>query len=101
VDGYFVVRGNIEFVKRHKAEQKQGIGLYSYEQVKNTTPLQYFCQLTVGTVIALLGAVLGVAQYQSASRSLGYCLTAVLMIVIGTFMGHAGAIFWFRRLRKR
>ena len=87
-------------VKLPKTAQKQGIGLYSYEQTKNTTPFQYFAQIVVGTVVAMLGTMLGYAQYQSPTRSTGGVVTSAVSIVIGIFMAHAGAIFWYRRLRK-
>ncbi|MGA8313520.1 MAG: hypothetical protein WB755_26085 [Terriglobales bacterium] len=87
-------------VKHSKKAPKEGIGLYTYEQAKNTTPFQYFVQIVVGSVFALLGTALGYTQYQSPTRSTGGFVTSAVLIVIGLFMGHAGAIFWYRRLRK-
>ena len=83
-----------------KAPPKQGIGLYTYGQEGNTTPFQYFAHIVVGSIFALLGTVLGYVQYQSPTRSMGGLVTSAVLIVIGIFMGHAGAIFWYRRLRK-
>jgi NhaP-type Na+/H+ or K+/H+ antiporter len=89
-------------VKPYKREQKRGIGLYTYEQAKNTTPFQRFAQVTVGTVFVLLGMMLGYDQYESlARRSTEGLISAAALIVIGIFLAHAGAIFWYRRLRKR
>jgi hypothetical protein len=48
-------------VKPPKTAHKQGIGLWTYEQGKNTTPFQYFAQIVVGTVVASLGIMLGYA----------------------------------------
>jgi hypothetical protein len=87
-------------VKQHKTSPKRGIGLYSYEQDKDTTPFQYFAEIVVGTVLASLGIVLGYAQYQSPSRSRGELITSAALIAIGIFVAHPGAIFWFRRLRE-
>jgi protein-S-isoprenylcysteine O-methyltransferase Ste14 len=87
-------------MKPHKQTSKHGIGLYTYEQAKNTTPFQYFAQIVVGTIVALLGIMVGISQYQSPTRSTGWLVTSAVAIVIGTFMAHAGVIFWYRRLRK-
>ncbi len=87
-------------VKHSKKASKPGIGLYTYAQEKNTTPFQYFAHIVVGSVFALLGTALGYAQYVSPARSTGGLVTSVVLIVIGIFGGHAGAIFWYRRLRK-
>jgi hypothetical protein len=47
-------------VQAHKKAQRPGIGLYTYEQEKNSTPFAYFAQIVVGAVIASLGMVFGV-----------------------------------------
>jgi hypothetical protein len=88
------------FVKPHKKAQKPGIGLYTYEQAKNTTPFQYFAQFVVGALVALLGIMFGYAKYESPTRSTSALITAAVLTVIGIFWAHAGAIFWYRRLRK-
>jgi hypothetical protein len=83
-------------------EQKPGIGLFTYAQEKNATPFGYFAQTVVGTVFASLGIILGYDQYESpARRSTEGPITAAAFIVIGIFIAHAGAIFWYRRLRRR
>jgi hypothetical protein len=88
-------------VKPHKTAQKHGIGLYTYEQEKYVTPFQYFAHIVVGTIVASTGAMLGYGQYQSPNpRTLGFVGSATL-VVIGIFQAHAGAIFWYRRLKKR
>jgi sulfite exporter TauE/SafE len=87
-------------MKALKEDRKQGIGLYTYAQRKNTTPFQYFAQVVVGTVVALLGIALGYFQYQSPTRSAVGIVTSVVFIVVGIFIAHAGAIFWYKWLRK-
>jgi len=88
-------------VKPRKTAQREGIGLYTYEQEKYVTPFQYFAHIVVGTIVASSGAMLGYAQYQSRTpRTLGFIGSAAL-VVIGVFQAHAGAIFWYRRLQKR
>ena len=57
-------------------------------------------QIVVGGIVALLGIIVGIVQYQSPTGSTGWLLTSAVAIVIGTFMAHAGVIFWYRRLRK-
>jgi putative flippase GtrA len=79
-------------VKSPKTAQKQGIGLWTYEQEKNTTPFQYIAQIVVGGVFVLIGIAFGCVRYWLASP---------MMIVVGIFVAHAGVIFWYRRLRKR
>jgi hypothetical protein len=87
-------------MKPHKTVQKQGIGLYTYEQIKNTTPFQYFGQLVIGSLVALLGIAFAYAEYHSPTRSTGGLIAAAFLIVVGIFWAHTGAIFWYRRLRK-
>ena len=87
-------------VKPPKKTQKPGIGLYTYEQAKNATPFQYFAQFVVGTLGALLGIMFGYAKYESPTRSTSALITAAVLTVIAIFWAHAGAIFWYRQLRK-
>jgi hypothetical protein len=95
--------------KRAHANEKRGIGLYSYEQEKNTTPFQYFAQIVVGVVVFLCGAGWLVRIfYNRAQETLRFgspephwrgFISSGAMILIGIGMGHAGVIFWGRRLR--
>jgi hypothetical protein len=88
-------------VKQHKTAQKRGIGLYSYEQIKNCTAFDFFGVIILGTIVASLGIMLGYDQYHSATRrSTGGLITATVLTVLGIFFAHAGVIFWYRRLRK-
>jgi formate/nitrite transporter FocA (FNT family) len=87
-------------VKSPKTAQKQGIGLYTYEQEKYTTPFQYFVHIVVGGFIASLGIIFGIIQYQSAPQSMWSLAPFAMAILVGAFMAHAGVIFWYRRLRK-
>lgn len=89
-------------MKQHKTAQKQGIGLFTYEQEKNATAFDYFAEIVIGTIVVSLGITLGYfLLYQSPTRSTEGLLTSAMLIVIGIFFAHAGAIFWYRRLRKR
>jgi hypothetical protein len=36
----------------------KGIGLYSHEQEKNTTPFQYLGQIIVGMIVSAMGGLL-------------------------------------------
>ncbi len=96
-------------VNRH--EKRKGIGLYTYEQAKNTTAFDYFAQVVVGTIVAALGGfILGheiavrseqIRKYGSAETNVWGWITGLAMVVIGLFMAHAGVIFWTRRMLKR
>jgi len=94
-------RGKMITVKPQKSAPDQGIGLYTNEQTKYTTPFQYFAQIVVGAVVIWLGAMLAYAKYQSPFRISPGLIAAIALIAVGMFQAHAGAIFWYRRLRKR
>jgi hypothetical protein len=76
---------------RHEHEPKPGIGLYTHEQVKNTTPFQYAAQVVVGTIVLGTGLMFTI---------FGYRTSGITIMVIGAFIAHAGVIFWWKRLRK-
>ena len=40
------------------------------------------------------------SQDRSSTRSTGGLIAGAFLIVVGIFWAHAGAIFWYRRLRK-
>jgi hypothetical protein len=100
-----VVRGT----KRHGA--KSGIGLYSYEQEKNTTAFQYFAQTVIGAIVCALGTLClvgrimtregEIAAFGSAEPHVWDWLTSLAIVVIGLFWAHAGIIFYARRLGRR
>lgn len=79
---------------------RQGIGLYSYEQSKNTSPFQYFAQIVGGTIIAALGGVLVHDKISGAETNTWGWVGSLAIVVIGIFMAHAGLIFFFRRLSR-
>jgi hypothetical protein len=76
-----------------KARSRPGIGLYTYEQEKNTTPFQYAAQIVVGVIVLGVGVML---LFE------GMRLSGAVMVLIGSFFAHPGVIFWFkRRLHKK
>jgi biotin transporter BioY len=87
---------------------RSGIGLYTYEQIKNVSPFQYFAQLLVGAFIACMGAfllyyVIGarsdeIQKYGAAEGHFWGWLGGCAIVVIGIFMAHAGAIFYLRKI---
>jgi hypothetical protein len=89
-------------------DENQGIGLYTREQEKNTTPFQYFAQIVVSAVVFLCGVLFLVGifdhrrqetiHFGNPESHLGGFVAAVAIIVVGTFMAHAGVIFWSRRV---
>jgi hypothetical protein len=96
---------------KHVTSRRKGIGLYTYEQVKNTTAFQYFGQVVVGTIVAAVGFVIlcrqiavrseEVRKYGSSEADLRGWITGLVIVVIGLSMAHAGVIFWTRRMVKR
>lgn len=88
--------------------RRSGIGLYTYEQIKNVTPFQYLAQLLVGVFIACMGALLlyyvlsvrgdEIQKYGAAEGHFWGWIGGCAMVVIGVFMAHAGVIFYSRRI---
>jgi hypothetical protein len=101
---------NTRHLRKIKREEG-GIGLFSREQQKNTTPFQYSIQIAVGAVFIALGTMLfyqvGIVRtlemrhYGSADIPVGMWLTASAFFVVGAFLAHAGVIFYLRRIKKR
>jgi sterol desaturase/sphingolipid hydroxylase (fatty acid hydroxylase superfamily) len=96
---------------KHTRTVRKGVGLYTYEQVKNTTAFAYFAQAFVGTVIAALGALIlyhemvthrgEVRKYGSPEADVWAWIVGLVVLIIGLFMAHAGVIFWARRVYNR
>jgi|HubBroStandDraft_3_1064219.scaffolds.fasta_scaffold337111_1 hypothetical protein len=95
---------------RSTNEVKKGIGLFTYEQAKNTTPFQYLAQVVVGIVFFLAGGLLvyhvtivrgeEIRAFGSPEMHLWDWSTSLAMMIIGVFMAHAGIIFYARRIIK-
>jgi hypothetical protein len=93
------------------AGDRRGIGLYTYEQARNTTPFQYFAQIVVGTIFAVGGGLLvyrvmtlrrgEIRQFGSAEAHVWDWITSLAVVVIGVFMAHAGVIFYARRISRK
>ncbi len=93
----------------NRESNRRGVGLYTGEQVKNTTPFQYFAQIVVGAVVCITGLMVAYSLYEArAVEILRYgspdshvwgFIAAGVLVVIGVFMGHACVIYWWRRLR--
>ena len=96
--------------KRAHSERK-GIGLYTYEQEKNTTAFDYFGEIVVGLIIASLGGLLvylcvivrteEIQKYGFAETHLWSWSGSLAVVLIGLFMAHAGLIFYGRRIAKK
>lgn len=86
----------------------RGIGLYTAEQVRNTTPFQYFGGIVVGVVVCATGGLLlcrvvtirqmEIRDYGVAQPHVGAWIGSVAVVLIGIFMAHAGVIYYARRL---
>ena len=91
-------------------EGRNGIGLYTYEQIKNVTAFQYFAQLLVGLFVSCMGAFLlyyvmsirsdEIRKYGAPEGHFWGWLGGVSIIVSGLFTAHAGAIFYLRKITR-
>jgi undecaprenyl pyrophosphate phosphatase UppP len=86
--------------KTIRASQK-GVGLYTYQQEKNTTPFQYLTQIVVGTIFALMGGLILFHQITANAWHVWGWVGGLAVIVMGVFMAHAGVIFYYRQMRGR
>ena len=87
---------------------RDGIGFYSYAQIKYVTPFQYLPQLLVGALITCMGLLLlyfvtsarseEIKRYGAAQLHFWSWLGTGAMIIIGLFMAHAGLIFYSRKV---
>ncbi len=88
---------------------RPGLGLYTYLQERNTTPFQFAAQIVVGAIVFVVGLVLlssiwevrarEISAYGSASSHFGGFAASAAMLLIGIFLAHAGAIFYWRRFK--
>jgi hypothetical protein len=95
---------------RRAREGRKAIGLYTYEQEKNTTPFQYFAQIVIGGVFTSVGGLLvyhvltlrkeETRAFGSAETHVWDWVVSLAAILIGVFQAHAGVIFWGRRMIK-
>jgi H+/Cl- antiporter ClcA len=95
---------------KHKGPDRKGIGLYTYEQVKNVTAFDYFGLIVIGAVVSALGSFLlhhlislrgeQIRNYGSAEGAVWGWITGVIMVVIGLFTAHTGVIFYARRVAQ-
>lgn len=87
---------------------KKGIGLYTYEQSRNTPPIQYVAQIIGGSIIAGLGALLVCGQvrmraeeikrYGSSEFHMIGWIFSFSVVLLGIVLAHAGLIYFGRRL---
>ena len=89
-------------------EKHRGIGVYSYEQTRYSTPFGLFVVVVIGFAFGLRGAVgLGMVLAAREMESLKFgradphvwgFVYSISTIICGVFLAHAGVIFWMRRL---
>jgi len=87
-----------------------GLGLYAYEQERNTTPFQVAAQVVVGAVVIFTGLILlsSIWQIRARERSIygsaeshfGAFASAFVTMLVAVFMAHAGVIFYWKRFRS-
>jgi hypothetical protein len=90
----------LDFIHSGLKNRNGAIDSESYEQVKNTSPFQYFAQIVVGAVFCIAGLMVAYAQYESrklevvrygsSESHVRGLLVAGVLVVIGVFMAHAG-----------
>ena len=97
--------------REHRRLLRGGLGLYSHEQCRNTTALQFYGQIIVGATVALFGLFLTwgiwrtrlqeISEYGTAdSHYAGFAFSAGV-ILVGVFMAHPGVIYSWRKLTAR
>lgn len=86
-----------------------GLGLYTYPQIRSTTPVQCVAVIVVGTIVFLAGVMLflsvwkvraeEILAYGSSTSHAGGFAVSVAMLIIGIFWTHPGVIFFWRRFK--
>jgi hypothetical protein len=86
---------------------KRGIGLYTYQQVRNTTRFQFVAQIVVGVILVFAGFLFVYAvrekrlqelsTYGSAGSHWGGLCFGFGMMLYGVFLAHPGIIFCWRK----
>ncbi|HEU5401774.1 MAG TPA: hypothetical protein VFU86_10480 [Terriglobales bacterium] len=74
-------------------KKPRGLGLYSWRQVRYDTAITFAGGISIGTIFVACGVALIWYGDSAAMHWFG-----AGMAVTGTFLGHAGAIYWWRRL---
>ena len=82
-------------------EPKRGRGLFGAFRRDSTTPLQYMAAIVIGISMVLLGAEMIWLHIHRGPDPLWSVLDAVVIIVAGIFVAHAGVIYWFGRMFNR
>jgi hypothetical protein len=80
------------------SDRQRGYGLFAAFKRDSTTALQYFVCVVIGLSMLLLGVEMIWLRIHRGPDPLWGVFDAVVIIVAGIFVAHAGAIFWFKRL---
>ena len=98
--------------KRHRTPtEKRGIGIYSYDQNKNMKPVGYAGAILIGAFYLCWGLsrLYGTIMFRRAETKafgspephVGAFIIAFSMVIFGAFVGHAGLIYYLRKIRFR
>ena len=98
--------------KRHRTPtEKRGIGIYSYDQNKNMKPVGYAGAILIGAFYLCWGLsrLYGTIMFRRAETKafgspephVGAFIVAFSMVIFGAFLGHAGLIYYWRKIRFR
>jgi len=91
--------------------EKRGIGIYSYDQIKNMKPVGYAGAILVGAFYLIWGLsrlystiLIREAEtkaFGTPDPHLGAFIVAFSMVVFGLFVANAGLIYYWRKFRFR
>src|SRR4029077_19963355 len=92
----------------NKEHKRRGIGIYSYDQIKNTKPIGRIGAMLVGLFYLLWGLsrlseVVAIRRsesqvFGSAEPHVAAFIAAFALLAIGAFVGHVGVIYYSRKL---
>jgi hypothetical protein len=94
--------------QRNEGPKRPGIGIYSFDQIKNTKPVGRIGGILVGLFysawgLARLNDVVAFRRaetraFGSADPHIGAFILAFALLAIGAFVGHVGAIYYWRKI---
>lgn len=95
--------------RKHQDLRKGGIGIYSYDQIKNTRPIGRIGAMLIGAAWILAGVAniyklelertFERRAFGSATLHLMGFVLSVSLIAGGIFCAHVGVIYYWRKLR--
>jgi hypothetical protein len=94
--------------QKNVAPPRRGIGIYSYDQIKNTKPVGRIGAMVVGFLYAVWGLArlhdaiafrrAEARAFGSAEPHLGAFIVAFALLLVGVFVAHVGVIYYWRKI---